>query len=70
MLYRILAGRGPMTSAELADAAGLSERYVRERLEQQAVSALLDVDDPRADVQTRRTRFRRVTTRLSSMTRA
>jgi hypothetical protein len=29
-LYRILAGQGPTTPAELADAAELSERYVRE----------------------------------------
>lgn len=53
-LYRILADRGPMTSAELADAAGLSERYVREWLEQQATSAILEVDDARADIGARR----------------
>ena len=48
-LYRILAERGPTTSGELADAAGLHERYVREWLEQQASSAILEVDDARAD---------------------
>jgi 2-polyprenyl-3-methyl-5-hydroxy-6-metoxy-1,4-benzoquinol methylase len=44
-LYRVLADRGPLTSAELADAAGVHERYAREWLEQQAASALLDVDE-------------------------
>lgn len=31
-LYRTLAERGPSTSADLAQAAGLNERYVREWL--------------------------------------
>ena len=53
-LYGILAERGPMTSGELAGAAQLSERYVREWLEQQASSAILAVDDPRADLGVRR----------------
>lgn len=53
-IYRVLAGQGPLTSAELADAAGLSERYVREWLEQQASSAIVEVDDARADVGARR----------------
>ena len=53
-LYRTLAEHGPMTSAELADAGGLSERYVREWLEQQATSAILEVDDARAGVAARR----------------
>ena len=53
-LYRTLAERGPMTSGELAGAAGLSERYVREWLEQQASSAILEVDDAGADVGARR----------------
>jgi SAM-dependent methyltransferase len=43
-LYRALAEEGPLTSAELAEAAGVHERYAREWLEQQAASALLDVD--------------------------
>jgi 2-polyprenyl-3-methyl-5-hydroxy-6-metoxy-1,4-benzoquinol methylase len=43
-LYRILADRGPMKSGELADAAGLHERYVREWLEQQAASDLLELE--------------------------
>ena len=43
-LYRTLADRGPATSSELADATGLSERYVREWLEQQAASGILELD--------------------------
>ncbi len=43
-LYRALVERGPSTSAELAGALDLSERYVREWLEQQATSGILDVD--------------------------
>jgi 2-polyprenyl-3-methyl-5-hydroxy-6-metoxy-1,4-benzoquinol methylase len=42
-LYGALADGGPMTAAELAAAANLNERYVREWLEQQAASDLLDV---------------------------
>src|SRR5215216_19866 len=40
-LYRVLADRGALTSAELADTAGVHERYAREWLEQQAASGLL-----------------------------
>jgi 2-polyprenyl-3-methyl-5-hydroxy-6-metoxy-1,4-benzoquinol methylase len=43
-LYRVLVDRGPLTSVELAAAAGVHERYAREWLEQQAASALLEVD--------------------------
>ena len=43
-LYRVLAERGPLTPAELADAAGLHERYAREWLEQQAATELLEVE--------------------------
>lgn len=43
-LYRILQVRGPMTAAELADAAGLSERYLREWLCHQAASQYLAYD--------------------------
>jgi SAM-dependent methyltransferase len=46
-LYRALADRGPSTSDELAGAAGLNERYVREWLEQQATTGILEVDDER-----------------------
>ena len=44
-LYAALAERGPLTSTELADATATHERYVREWLEQQAVSGVLDVID-------------------------
>jgi len=37
-----------VASADLAVAAGVTERYVREWLEQQAVSAILDVEDEQA----------------------
>ena len=42
-LYRVIADEGPITSAELAAAAGVHERYAREWLEQQAASDLLEV---------------------------
>lgn len=44
-LYRALQEKGPLTSSELADAAGIHERYAREWLEQQAASELLDVEN-------------------------
>jgi 2-polyprenyl-3-methyl-5-hydroxy-6-metoxy-1,4-benzoquinol methylase len=53
-LYAALAGRGPLTPAELADAAGIDERYAREWLEQQAVSAYLVVDEPSPSAAQRR----------------
>src|SRR5947208_3228584 len=43
-LYRVLADDGPLTSAELAAAAGIHERYAREWLEHQAASDLLEVE--------------------------
>ena len=43
-LYRTLAEKGPLTPRELAEAAGVHERYAREWLEQQAASDLLTVD--------------------------
>jgi SAM-dependent methyltransferase len=46
-LYRALADRGASSSEELAATAGLNERYVREWLEQQATTGILDVDDER-----------------------
>jgi 2-polyprenyl-3-methyl-5-hydroxy-6-metoxy-1,4-benzoquinol methylase len=42
--YAILNERGALTPAELAEAAGVHERYAREWLEQQAASELLEVD--------------------------
>jgi SAM-dependent methyltransferase len=53
-LYRALSERGPSTSTELADEAGLAERYVREWLEHQASSGILEVDDASADAAERR----------------
>ena len=44
-LYRVLADRGPSTSGELAEAAGINERYAREWLEHQAASGILAVDE-------------------------
>ena len=45
-LYVVLAGRGPLTSSELADAAKIDLRYATEWLEQQTVTGFLEVDDP------------------------
>jgi 2-polyprenyl-3-methyl-5-hydroxy-6-metoxy-1,4-benzoquinol methylase len=52
-LYRALRDAGPLTSAGLASAAGIHERYAREWLEQQAVAGLIAVDDPGADAAAR-----------------
>jgi 2-polyprenyl-3-methyl-5-hydroxy-6-metoxy-1,4-benzoquinol methylase len=53
-LYHALAERGPSTSAELAEAAGINERYAREWLEQQAASGILAVEDEDEVAQRRR----------------
>jgi 2-polyprenyl-3-methyl-5-hydroxy-6-metoxy-1,4-benzoquinol methylase len=58
-LYRALAEGGSATSTELARRTGTVERYVREWLEQQAVTGLLEVDDPDADPLARRYRLPR-----------
>jgi 2-polyprenyl-3-methyl-5-hydroxy-6-metoxy-1,4-benzoquinol methylase len=42
-LHRTLAQRGPSTAAQLAESAGIDERYAREWLEQQAVAGILEV---------------------------
>jgi 2-polyprenyl-3-methyl-5-hydroxy-6-metoxy-1,4-benzoquinol methylase len=44
-LYRALADRGTSSSEALAEATGLNERYVREWLEQQATTGILDLED-------------------------
>ena len=44
-LYRALARSGPLTAAELATRVGISERYAREWLEQQAVAAILTTEE-------------------------
>jgi SAM-dependent methyltransferase len=43
-LYKALADKGPMNSAELAKATGTSERYVREWLSAQAASGYIEYD--------------------------
>ncbi len=48
-LFRALATDGPATPPQLAERAGLSERYVREWLEQGAVTGLLEADLSAAD---------------------
>ncbi len=53
-LYRSLAEKGPATSDELAGRTGTNERYVREWLEQQTVTGVLQVDDARGDATNRR----------------
>src|SRR3712207_5152657 len=53
-LYRQLVANGPATAAELAARSGIHERYAREWLEQQAVSSILEVDDPGRDAAERR----------------
>lgn len=43
-MYEALAEHGPATSSELAERAGVAERYVREWLEQQATRGILRAD--------------------------
>lgn len=47
-LYRALADGNPATAVQLADRADIDSRYAREWLEQQAVTGILDVEDPGA----------------------
>jgi SAM-dependent methyltransferase len=56
-LYESLAAAGPLTSDALAARTSTHPRYVREWLEQQAVSGLLAVDDPEAPPESRRYRL-------------
>jgi SAM-dependent methyltransferase len=53
-LYRTLCDVEPATSTELATATGLTERYVREWLEQQAVAGILECENPDAGALDRR----------------
>ncbi|MGH2466437.1 MAG: SAM-dependent methyltransferase, partial [Candidatus Limnocylindrales bacterium] len=53
-LYRALSAGGASTTGELARVAGIDERYAREWLEQQAATAILDVDDVSAPADRRR----------------
>lgn len=55
--YGTLADLGPATSDELATASDTHERYVREWLEQQAVTGILEVDDPDLEAGARRYRI-------------
>jgi 2-polyprenyl-3-methyl-5-hydroxy-6-metoxy-1,4-benzoquinol methylase len=48
-LYRVLSQDGPLTTSQLARAAGIDERYAREWLEQQAVAGFIEVETGRAD---------------------
>lgn len=52
--YRALAEGGPATSDDLAARTGTHERYAREWLEQQAVTGILDVENPDAAAAARR----------------
>ncbi len=54
--YRALAG-GWLTSVELASQTGTNERYAREWLEQQTVNGIIEVEDDRADAESRRFRL-------------
>jgi 2-polyprenyl-3-methyl-5-hydroxy-6-metoxy-1,4-benzoquinol methylase len=56
-LYAALAGMPDATPAELAEGAGIAERYAREWLEQQAVAGLVDVARDDGDPMTRRYRL-------------
>src|ERR671916_2695062 len=47
-LYRALADGGRRTAAELAATTGTHERYVREWLEHQAVTGILEVENAEA----------------------
>lgn len=47
-LYKAMAGAGPVTSVELAERTGTTERYVREWLSNQAAGGYVD-HDPEQD---------------------
>ena len=53
-LYAVLAEMEPVTPNEFAHRAGIHSRYAREWLEQQAVTGILDVDDPAKEEDDRR----------------
>jgi hypothetical protein len=53
-MYRALGGSSPLTSAELADAVGVNERYAREWLEQQTMAGILEAVDAGASDAERR----------------
>ena len=47
-LYQVLAERGSLTAKQLAQATGTNERYIREWLEQQASTGILEAEDDAA----------------------
>ena len=53
-LYETLAGAGPVTARQLAQSAGIAERYALEWLEQQAVAGVVEVEDAAASASERR----------------
>lgn len=53
-LYHTLAEHPRCTGAELADRAGIGERYAREWLEQQASAGILEVEDASVEAASRR----------------
>jgi hypothetical protein len=53
-LYTALHEHGPLTAVQLATHTGTHERYIREWLEQQTVSGILDVEDAQVDTAARR----------------
>ncbi len=55
--YRTLTDLGSATTSELAAATGTHERYVREWLEQQAVTGILAVEDAEVEADIRRYRL-------------
>jgi SAM-dependent methyltransferase len=55
--YQTLSDKGSLTSAELATYTETHERYVREWLEQQTVTGILQVDDEQADARSRKYRL-------------
>jgi 2-polyprenyl-3-methyl-5-hydroxy-6-metoxy-1,4-benzoquinol methylase len=57
-LFTAMAGRAPMTAAELAAEAGLSERYLREWLETMAAAGYVTYDGGDADGSARSARYR------------
>jgi SAM-dependent methyltransferase len=53
-LYKALDQLGSATSTQLASATGTDERYIREWLEQQAATGILDAENPEAEATARR----------------
>ena len=56
-LYQTLTEAGPLTSVDLAARTNTHERYIREWLEQQTVTGILEVENPQAGATTRRFRL-------------